>query len=237
MRAKPQIRIIAGSLKGRRLASPDWPGLRPDLGSLAGDAVQRAGRHASSARVCSTAFAGTGAVGIEAISRGAAHVTFVERDPRALDLIGENLTRCGVTGGYTILRADVTAAGPAGLPAAFELVVPRSAIRDGARRGGRDRRAPWSRRRAAGNRARAAQRPGGIASPGSCWTRTLTAGDSALVVLPARAPAAANRHEHEPAEANASRCAPGRSTRSPTATWIWSRARRGSSIAWSSRFW
>ncbi len=37
-------------------------------------------------------------------------------------LIGENLTRCGVTGGYTILRADVTAAGQAGLPAAFDLV-------------------------------------------------------------------------------------------------------------------
>ncbi len=57
-------------------------------------------------------FAGTGALGIEALSRGAAHVTFAERDPRALELIAENLTRSGLTAGYTILRADL--AGRAG---------------------------------------------------------------------------------------------------------------------------
>ncbi len=49
--------------------------------------------------------AGTGAVGIEAISRGAAHVTFVEQDPRACRLIDANLRHCGVTGGYTMVRA------------------------------------------------------------------------------------------------------------------------------------
>lgn len=51
-------------------------------------------------------FAGTGAIGIEALSRGASHVTFVERDPRAVALIEENLRQCGVGTGYTILRAD-----------------------------------------------------------------------------------------------------------------------------------
>ena len=50
-------------------------------------------------------FAGTGAVGIEALSRGAAHVTFVERDPRAVALIEANLRRCGVTDRYAIIRA------------------------------------------------------------------------------------------------------------------------------------
>ena len=48
---------------------------------------------------------GTGAVGIEALSRGAAHVTFVERDPRAVALIEANLRRCGVTDRYAIIRA------------------------------------------------------------------------------------------------------------------------------------
>jgi 16S rRNA (guanine966-N2)-methyltransferase len=51
-------------------------------------------------------YAGTGAVGIEAISRGAAHVTFVERDPRAVALIESNLRHCGVTDRYAIIRAS-----------------------------------------------------------------------------------------------------------------------------------
>jgi 16S rRNA (guanine966-N2)-methyltransferase len=50
-------------------------------------------------------FARTGAIGIEALSRGAAHVTFVERDPRAVALIEANLERCGVTDRYAIIRA------------------------------------------------------------------------------------------------------------------------------------
>ena len=41
-------------------------------------------------------YAGTGAIGIEALSRGASHVTFVDRDPRAMKLIDENLRLCGV---------------------------------------------------------------------------------------------------------------------------------------------
>ncbi len=51
--------------------------------------------------------AGTGAVGIEALSRGAGHVTFVDADSRACGLIGKNLAGCGVTERYTILRATV----------------------------------------------------------------------------------------------------------------------------------
>ena len=56
-------------------------------------------------------FAGTGAIGIEAISRGAAHVTFVDSDPRALKLIAENLRHCGVEDRYVIIRT------PQSLPA------------------------------------------------------------------------------------------------------------------------
>jgi 16S rRNA (guanine966-N2)-methyltransferase len=52
-------------------------------------------------------FAGTGAVGLEALSRGAMHVTFIERDQRACRLIEENARRCGVSGGYTIVRGGL----------------------------------------------------------------------------------------------------------------------------------
>ena len=51
-------------------------------------------------------YAGTGAVGIEALSRGATDVTFVENDPRAAALIAENLAHCGVKDRYAIIRAD-----------------------------------------------------------------------------------------------------------------------------------
>jgi 16S rRNA (guanine(966)-N(2))-methyltransferase RsmD len=69
-------------------------------------------------------YAGTGAVGIEAISRGAAHVTFVEKDGRAARLIGSNLKECGIEGGYTIRCAEVGAELDAHAAAdAFDLIL------------------------------------------------------------------------------------------------------------------
>ena len=56
------------------------------------------------------AYAGTGAVGIEALSRGAAHVTFVEKDRRAVALIQANLAACGVEAVYNIQQDEVGAA-------------------------------------------------------------------------------------------------------------------------------
>src|SRR4026209_2247552 len=106
MRAKHQIRIIAGSLKGRRLTSPDWPGLRPTSDRLRETLFNVLADTVVGARVLDGC-AGTGAVGIEAISRGAAHVTFLERDPRAIELIRRTLTHCGVSGGYVIIRLDL----------------------------------------------------------------------------------------------------------------------------------
>jgi 16S rRNA (guanine(966)-N(2))-methyltransferase RsmD len=52
-------------------------------------------------------YAGTGALGIEALSRGAAHVTFVDRDRRACALIRRNLERCGIVDGYAIIQTTV----------------------------------------------------------------------------------------------------------------------------------
>jgi 16S rRNA (guanine966-N2)-methyltransferase len=100
------VRIIAGTLKGRRLQAPTWDGLRPSSDKLRETLFNVLAPRMEGARFLD-GFAGTGAVGIEALSRGAAHVTFIERDPRACRLIEENARRCGLTGGYTILRGGV----------------------------------------------------------------------------------------------------------------------------------
>jgi 16S rRNA (guanine966-N2)-methyltransferase len=97
------MRIIAGTLKGRRLAAPTWEGLRPTSDKLRETLFNVIADRTENARFLD-GFAGTGAVGLEALSRGAAHVTFIERDPRACRLIEQNAERCGVTGGYIIVR-------------------------------------------------------------------------------------------------------------------------------------
>jgi 16S rRNA (guanine966-N2)-methyltransferase len=103
------MRVIAGRFKGRRLRTPTWDGLRPTSDKLRETLFNIVAPRIEGARVLD-GYAGTGAIGIEALSRGAAHVTFIERDPRAIALIEANLAGCGVTGGYTIRRGDVVAA-------------------------------------------------------------------------------------------------------------------------------
>jgi 16S rRNA (guanine966-N2)-methyltransferase len=98
------MRIIAGALKGRRLTTPAWDGLRPTSDKLRETLFNVLGPGAHGAQFLD-GYAGTGAVGIEALSRGAAHVTFVERDSRAAALIETNLRRCGVSDRYAIIRA------------------------------------------------------------------------------------------------------------------------------------
>jgi 16S rRNA (guanine966-N2)-methyltransferase len=102
------MRIIAGDLKGRRLKAPTWEGLRPTSDKLRETLFNILGARIAGARVLD-GFAGTGAVGIEALSRGAAHVTFVEQDRRATALIEANLAACGRGDGYTIQSGDVGA--------------------------------------------------------------------------------------------------------------------------------
>ena len=117
------MRVIGGRYKGRRLKSPDWPGLRPTSDRLRETLFNILTPRMAGARVVD-GYAGTGALGIEALSRGAAWVTFIERDRRAAALIDANLKMCGVEGGYTIHCADVGAALNA-LPApdAFDLIL------------------------------------------------------------------------------------------------------------------
>ena len=100
------MRVIAGILKGRRLMAPTWDGLRPTSDKLRETLFNILAPRIGGARVLD-GFAGTGAVGIEALSRGAATVTFVESDRRAAALIVENLAHCGVASGYAIIGAHV----------------------------------------------------------------------------------------------------------------------------------
>jgi 16S rRNA (guanine966-N2)-methyltransferase len=98
------LRIIGGTLKGRRIETPAWEGLRPTSDRLRETLFNVLAPRIGGARVLD-GFAGTGAVGIEALSRGAVHVTFVEEDRRAADLIARNLERVGLSGGVR-LQAD-----------------------------------------------------------------------------------------------------------------------------------
>jgi 16S rRNA (guanine966-N2)-methyltransferase len=99
------MRVIAGTLKGRRLSAPSWPGLRPTSDKLRGTIFNILATRIRGATVLD-GYAGTGALGIEALSRGAAAVAFVERDRRAQALIAQNLERCGIAEGYAIIRAS-----------------------------------------------------------------------------------------------------------------------------------
>src|SRR5919201_6180269 len=100
------MRVIAGRFKGRLLKAPSWEGLRPTSDKLRETLFNILAPRIVGARVLD-GYAGTGAVGIEAISRGASHVTFVERDPRAQALVARNLARCGIANGYAIIRDTV----------------------------------------------------------------------------------------------------------------------------------
>ena len=99
------MRIIAGTLKGRRLTAPRGDRVRPTSDRLRETLFNVLGQSLPGARVMD-GFAGTGAIGLEAISRGASHVTFVERDPRAIAALEANIANCGVAGACVIIRAD-----------------------------------------------------------------------------------------------------------------------------------
>ncbi len=110
----PSMRIIGGTHRGRRLSTPRWEGLRPTSDRLRETLFDILGPCVEGARVLD-ACAGTGAVGLEALSRGAAHAVFVDRDPRAVALIRRNAEACGLAAHCTVRRGV--------LPAAFRRLV------------------------------------------------------------------------------------------------------------------
>lgn len=116
------MRIIAGQFRGRRLSSPKGQEVRP-TGDRAREALfnilENGHPSVRGARFLDL-FCGTGAVGLEAASRGAAEVLLIECDADALKVAGANLTRLGTPSNVRLLRQDATRLGPA--PAAFDLV-------------------------------------------------------------------------------------------------------------------
>jgi 16S rRNA (guanine(966)-N(2))-methyltransferase RsmD len=97
------MRIIAGAHKGRTLKAPKWDGLRPTSDKLRGTLFNILQTRIDGARVLDV-FSGTGAVALEALSRGAAGATCVESDRRAEALIAENATLCREQDRCVIIR-------------------------------------------------------------------------------------------------------------------------------------
>jgi 16S rRNA (guanine(966)-N(2))-methyltransferase RsmD len=102
------MRIIAGTYRSRRLEAP--PGLRTRPTS---DRLRETLFNVLAPRMQGTAFldlyAGSGAVGLEALSRGAAKVTFVERAPAALKVLRRNLEQLGIASGFDVHAESVAA--------------------------------------------------------------------------------------------------------------------------------
>jgi 16S rRNA (guanine966-N2)-methyltransferase len=122
------VRIIGGRFRGRRLTAPPGAATRPTSDRVrqalfdmllhapwAADAV-------TGARVLD-AFAGTGALGLEALSRGAAVATFLERDRAALAALRANVAACGAGGSARVIEADALRP-PRGSPATLAFLDP-----------------------------------------------------------------------------------------------------------------
>lgn len=95
--ANNEVRIIGGLWKGRKLRFAGTADLRPTLGRVRETLFNWLAAELTGAR-CLDLFAGSGALGFEALSRGAASVTFVERDRRATAMLKDNASRLGLTG-------------------------------------------------------------------------------------------------------------------------------------------
>ena len=100
------MRIIAGAQKGFHLFTPTWKGLRPTSDRLRETLFNVLRNEVIGARFLDGC-AGTGAIGLEAISRGASNVTFVESDRRAIALIEKNIRQCGAENSSTIVRGGL----------------------------------------------------------------------------------------------------------------------------------
>ena len=98
------LRVTGGESKGRRLRMPK--SIRPTQGMVKEAIFNMVAARIEDSRVVDL-FAGSGALGIEALSRGAAHVTFVDRAPRGLAILRQNLDELGLKSRAGVVRAEV----------------------------------------------------------------------------------------------------------------------------------
>ena len=103
------MRVISGKFRGRRLKGPDGLELRPTGDRLKETLFNVLGSRVSGSVVLDV-FGGSGAIGIEALSRGARQAVFIESAAAACRLIRRNLDFCGISAGYRIMQQDVFAA-------------------------------------------------------------------------------------------------------------------------------
>ena len=110
------MRVVGGRLRSRPIAGPKGEGLRPTADrlreSLFNILAHGYGNPVEDARVLDL-FAGTGALGIEALSRGAAYALFVDDGVEARSLLRNNTEQLGLGGTSRIFRRDATKLGPA----------------------------------------------------------------------------------------------------------------------------
>jgi 16S rRNA (guanine966-N2)-methyltransferase len=119
------MRVVGGRLRGRAIASPASQAIRPTQDrlreSLFNILMHAYGNPVDGARVLDL-FAGTGALGIEAVSRGAALVLFVDNGAEARALLRRNVEALGLGGATKVYRRDATHLGPAHPLEPFSLV-------------------------------------------------------------------------------------------------------------------
>jgi 16S rRNA (guanine966-N2)-methyltransferase len=116
------VRVIAGIVKGRRLKTPAGERTRPTADRVKEALFSSLMPELPGASVLDL-YAGSGSLGIEALSRGAAHATFVERHQRTSRVLDENLARTEATDRATVVPSDVQSAlgSPPGAP--FDVVL------------------------------------------------------------------------------------------------------------------
>jgi 16S rRNA (guanine966-N2)-methyltransferase len=100
----PSLRIHGGEAKGRRLTAP--AGIRPSQGLVKEAIFNLLGSQVVGAQLLDL-YAGSGALGLEALSRGGEHVTFVEREERQLVALRRNIATLGYGARSTVVRAQV----------------------------------------------------------------------------------------------------------------------------------
>jgi 16S rRNA (guanine966-N2)-methyltransferase len=102
------MRLIAGRFRGRVLAAPEGMTTRPTADRVRESLfnILAHGEPALRGAHVADVFAGSGALGLEALSRGAAKVTFFEIDPKPLTVIAANIRKLGCTDQASLLKAD-----------------------------------------------------------------------------------------------------------------------------------
>jgi 16S rRNA (guanine966-N2)-methyltransferase len=119
------MRIVAGKFRGKQLTSPEDDSIRPTADrvreSVFNILASRLGPNFDGLRVLDL-FAGTGALGLEALSRGASNVVFVDTGAEARGLIRDHIEAFGAGGVAKLLRRDATNLGPAGTMGPVDLV-------------------------------------------------------------------------------------------------------------------